>query len=176
MGWTPGLALVLVVGCRAPPANVPVEAPTAGSGTPSPAPEAPPPTPPRTHHPEAYDLLEIHGDRIRLPGPIEFESGSDRLRPSALPILDQVAEFLLARPDLGRIEIQAHLDDQFGPYYGRRPNRDRARTVRQYLIDCGIDPDRLEARGYGEEMPIDTNTTPEGRAHNRRIELRVLGE
>lgn len=170
--------LLVTVGCQPPSASVQSlppgpEAEAQRAAAPS-APQAPTPMPPRTDHPEHHDLLEVERGFIVLPGRIEFEEGEPVLLASTLPHLDQVADFLLARTDLGRIEIQAHLDADFGPRYGRKPSQHRADAVRDYLVERGVDPDRLEARGYGEERPIDTNTTPEGRANNRRIELRLL--
>jgi outer membrane protein OmpA-like peptidoglycan-associated protein len=47
--------------------------------------------------------------------------------------------------------------------------------VRQYLIEAGISEDRLQAKGYGEDKPIDTNATPEGKERNRRVEFKIVG-
>ena len=51
----------------------------------------------------------------------------------------------------------------------------RAYTVRDFLIAQGVAPERLTARGYGPREPIADNSTPEGQAQNRRVELRVIG-
>lgn len=107
-------------------------------------------------------------------GPIEgleFPPNEWNILPESFALLDHVAEVLARYPEL-EIEVGGHLDDHQDDRYKRRvPDRHRAEAVRDYLIHQGIEPGRLRAIGYGESRPIDTNDTPEGRAHNRRIEL-----
>ncbi|MCB9558965.1 MAG: OmpA family protein [Kofleriaceae bacterium] len=115
------------------------------------------------------------GDALPLAGAIEFDYDRSRLRPSAFPILDAVAAFLLAHPSLVRIEIQGHLAaDPDRHAYGHRLSQDRATAVSDYLRAQGVAADRLEAVGYEDSRPVASNATAEGRRANRRIELRVL--
>lgn len=119
--------------------------------------------------------------RVRLYG-IAFETNKSVLRlesvASLRPILplvmpndkDKAKDQAESAPPL-TLEIQVHTDDSFRNVYGRRPSDDRARTLRAWLIVNGADPARLIARGYGESVPVAPNTTPEGRARNRRVEL-----
>jgi outer membrane protein OmpA-like peptidoglycan-associated protein len=73
-----------------------------------------------------------------------------------------------------RIEVQAHSDNSGDAAYNQYLSEERANSVRDYLIAKGIAPDRIEAKGYGESQPIADNDTREGRAANRRVELKVI--
>ena len=105
---------------------------------------------------------------------LTFEGDTARLTAEAQPVLDVIAAHLKYYAD-AIVEISAHTDD-VGP---ERDNFllsvERARSVRQALIDRGIDPARLSTKGYGESRPIGDNTTEAGRAESRRIELLVTG-
>ncbi len=84
--------------------------------------------------------------------------------------LDQVVEVLKRNPFL-KVEIQGHTDNQGARGYNQKLSEKRARSVMEYFIQKGIDPDRLSAEGYGLTKPIATNATSAGRAMNRRVEL-----
>ncbi len=120
--------------------------------------------------------VDIHGceikDEIRLPD-VQFETNSDVLRPGGEVAMDEAAETLRRNPGLV-VEVAGYTDSQGDANYNRGLSERRAKTVRDYLIGRGIDPDRLTWRGYGEEQPIADNATAEGRAQNRRVVLRIL--
>jgi outer membrane protein OmpA-like peptidoglycan-associated protein len=73
-----------------------------------------------------------------------------------------------------RIEIRGHTDGHGSAEYNQRLSENRAKAVVDYLVSKGIDPKRLHYKGYGKSQPVDTNTTDEGRAHNRRVEFHIL--
>jgi OOP family OmpA-OmpF porin len=89
--------------------------------------------------------------------------------------LDHIAEVLLHHAQLD-VEIAGHLtlvgDAEL--YVRQQPSQRRAQAVRDYLIHRGVDPQRIRAVGYGESVPIADHRTPEGRALNDRVELRVV--
>lgn len=116
---------------------------------------------------ESCGVIEVTGVNFRL--------DSDRLTGSAREALAESAEVLAQNPGV-RVEIGGHTDAQGGAAYNRRLSRDRAESVRAFLVDRGIAAERLQAVGYGEAEPVATNATAEGRAANRRVELRILGE
>jgi len=125
---------------------------------------------PVSDHPSPYRV----GDRLPLKASIEFDYNKARIRPSSYLVLDELAALLKEHPELILVEVQNHSDNTIRNYYGRRPTRDRAMSVRRALIARGIAPERLTAKGYGEERPIATNKTAAGRAKNRRTEIVVL--
>jgi outer membrane protein OmpA-like peptidoglycan-associated protein len=117
------------------------------------------------------DAKEI-GKQFVLRG-INFESGRADLTPDSHTVLDQVIASMNAYPE-ARLEIRGHTDGQGPANFNLELSQRRAEAVRQYLIKGGIDPGRVSAVGIGEEEPIASNQTPEGRATNRRIEFRRL--
>lgn len=72
-----------------------------------------------------------------------------------------------------RIEIRGHTDSKGSDSYNQRLSENRAKAVTDYLISKGISEKRLQYKGYGKTMPIDTNDTEEGRANNRRVEFKI---
>jgi outer membrane protein OmpA-like peptidoglycan-associated protein len=121
----------------------------------------PPPPPP----PPVIESQVLQG--------VQFLSGSDRLNPASRQTLEEVAQALLADPTV-QIEVRGHTDS-LGP---AAANRDlsyrRALAVRDALIRLGVSPSRITAVGLGEDFPIASNSTPEGRARNRRVEIQRL--
>ncbi|MCH7822241.1 MAG: OmpA family protein [Proteobacteria bacterium] len=109
---------------------------------------------------------------IRLPG-VNFETNSDRLLPGALPVLNDAAATLRMHPDL-IIEVAGHTDSAGSAAHNEGLSERRANTVRDYLIRNGASLKNLTSRGYGEAQPIADNATADGRARNRRVELRIL--
>jgi outer membrane protein OmpA-like peptidoglycan-associated protein len=91
----------------------------------------------------------------------------------SLAKLDSVAAALVANPTV-RVEIAGHTDDVGSAESNQRLSQARAEAVRRYFVSKGVAADRMEARGFGESRPITTNATVEGRAANRRVEMRRL--
>jgi outer membrane protein OmpA-like peptidoglycan-associated protein len=72
------------------------------------------------------------------------------------------------------IEIQGHTDEIASEQYNQMLSEKRAEATRDYFASMGIAPSRISTRGFGETRPIASNDTPEERAMNRRIEIRIL--
>lgn len=104
---------------------------------------------------------------------VNFESGSAVLTPDSHRVLDEVVRSLLAYPEV-KVEILGYTDNVGQASFNLGLSERRADAVKQYVINAGIDPARVTARGLGEESPVASNATPEGRAQNRRIEFRRL--
>lgn len=124
--------------------------------------------------PMAINLSLLRNDaRIRISG-IRFASGSAVIDPESYQAIDEAVRFLKTNPTV-RVEIQGHTDSQ-GSYQGNLTlSQERAQSVRDYLIRVhGISADRLEARGYGSNVPVASNDTEAGRSQNRRVELVVI--
>lgn len=104
---------------------------------------------------------------------ITFDTDKDSIKGTSKPVLDQAVEVMKKFPEL-RVRVTGHTDAR-GPY---RHNVDlsqrRAKSVKRYMVQAGVDDGRIETAGVGPDQPIDTNDTPEGRAHNRRIEFTII--
>jgi outer membrane protein OmpA-like peptidoglycan-associated protein len=103
-----------------------------------------------------------------------FESDSYELKPESRYELDKVLRFLKTNPELF-VEISGHTDSIGTAQYNYILSENRAKSVVDYLTSRGISEVRLDYRGYGCDQPIDVNDTEEGRANNRRTELRIIG-
>ncbi|MFC2139672.1 OmpA family protein [Bacteroidota bacterium] len=104
---------------------------------------------------------------------VNFDFNSARLKSEAYPILLHAVQALLRNPDT-RVEIQGYTDNIGSERYNQTLSERRARTVQNYLVARGVKAERLEIVGYGESKPIADNSTPAGRAMNRRIEFKFL--
>lgn len=104
---------------------------------------------------------------------IYFEFDSATLKQESNEALDFLVEQLLAFPEIV-IEISGHTDNVGNEEYNMNLSADRAASVVTYLSDKGVAEANLVSKGYGETSPIDNNETPEGRAINRRVEMKIL--
>jgi outer membrane protein OmpA-like peptidoglycan-associated protein len=102
-----------------------------------------------------------------------FVSGQSQIHPAAHHQLEAVVGVLKKNPPL-RIEIQGHTDNAGSAELNQQLSEDRALAVMQYLVEHGIDLDRLQSTGYGPSHPIASNDSPTGRSLNRRVELQPL--
>ena len=102
-----------------------------------------------------------------------FETGKADLEEDSYKVLDELVAYL-NRKDDERIELGGHTDNVGTAKSNLILSEARANTVRTYLISKGIDPNRVTAKGYGFSVPVETNKTEEGRAHNRRTEVKIL--
>jgi OmpA-OmpF porin, OOP family len=134
----------------AEPAPAPAPAPEAPAEEPAPAPMA---------------------QRIVLRG-VQFDLDKADIRADAGVILDEAASQLSQVPTT-RVSVEGHTDSSGGDAYNQALSERRAGSVRDYLASKGVDGGRLSTAGYGESQPVADNATAEGRALNRRVELKV---
>lgn len=113
-------------------------------------------------------------EKIIITQKIHFEFDRSVIRSISFPILDDVASLLQRNPQIGKVRVEGHTDWIGSDAYNQRLSEARAKSVRNYLIQKGIEPARLEAVGYGESKPIADNNTVQGRARNRRTEFTVV--
>jgi outer membrane protein OmpA-like peptidoglycan-associated protein len=110
---------------------------------------------------------------VTLPGGVTFETDSARVQPRFQRPLDGVAQTLQQYPS-SYVDVIGHTDSTGEEAYNRRLSLMRANAVADELIARGVTPARIETAGLGETQPVATNETPEGRARNRRVELRIV--
>jgi outer membrane protein OmpA-like peptidoglycan-associated protein len=118
--------------------------------------------------------VRLEGSRIVILDKVYFATSKDVILPKSFPLLQQVASVLKANPQLERVRVEGHTDDQGSDISNRDLSQRRANTVRAFLVKAGIAPERLEAVGYGESRPVDTNSTAQGRENNRRVEFNAV--
>jgi outer membrane protein OmpA-like peptidoglycan-associated protein len=118
--------------------------------------------------------IKVKKKAIELREKIHFETNKAKIKQESHNILDQVAATLKQFPEIKKMEIQGHTDSRGSNAYNLDLSQRRSQAVVDYLVGKGIDPDRLLARGYGEEQPIAPNNTSDGRAMNRRVEMIIL--
>jgi outer membrane protein OmpA-like peptidoglycan-associated protein len=100
---------------------------------------------------------------------VNFDTGKASIRAESFPRLDGVVEYMSHKPSV-RIQISGHTDNVGNPKTNKTLSEKRAQACRDYLIAKGIDGTRVAAVGFGDERPIASNATDDGRQQNRRIE------
>lgn len=110
---------------------------------------------------------------VNLPDGVTFDVASYTLKPEFRSTLDQVAQSLIDYPD-SLIDVYGHTDSTGSDAYNQTLSENRARTVMNYLISRGVPATRLRSQGFGETMPVASNDTAEGRAKNRRVEIKIV--
>lgn len=135
--------------------------------------------------PNEAGLAELNGCPRQAPSPavmktlneyaktILFEFGKDAIKAESEGVVDNIVAILKEYPQ-SRFSIDGHTDSVGSNRSNQLLSERRANSVRDYLIANGIAADRLEAKGYGEEKPIDSNKTRSGRQNNRRVEVVLL--
>lgn len=111
----------------------------------------------------------LQGNELKLPAPVLFETGGDKLRPESDAVLEVVASYLKEKTYISRLRIEGHSDNQGSAAQSQALTEKRALSVGRWLIAHGIDCQRLLAVGFGSSKPVADNGTAEGRAQNRRI-------
>jgi outer membrane protein OmpA-like peptidoglycan-associated protein len=156
---------------QAPPKPKPAPvavAPVKPKPKPAPAKVAPPPAPkPVAVPPRPKRVIVLQG--------ANFAFDSAELTPEVRATLDENAAVLERETDV-KVRIEGHTDSIGTEAYNQKLSERRAKAIEEFLISKGVSADRLEIVGYGPSNPIAPNNTKEGRAMNRRVELKVLGQ
>ena len=121
---------------------------------------------------EAVETCETRLSDLLKDAHIEFDSSSAVIDATSNRLLDRVAAAVKECP--GTLRIEGHTDSTGDEAENMTLSRNRAFAVRNALVARNVNPQRLVAEGYGASHPVAVNTTPEGRARNRRIEIRVV--
>lgn len=169
------LCAVMMIGAAAATAGCTASA-SFGSGK-EPA-AAPPPPPPPEPKPEPKEekkprprfklTFKLKGNEVSLPGPVVFETNSDKLLPESDEVLNLVDDFLKQREDVSLLRIEGHTDSDGEDAANQTLSEKRAMAVARWLVAKGHDCKRFIAVGFGETKPVADNGTPEGKAQNRR--------
>lgn len=116
-----------------------------------------------------------HGNELSLimPGNITFSSGNADLNPGFFAVLDSVA-LVLKEFDKTLIDVSGHTDSTGSAQKNQTLSEQRAYTVARYLQNRGISNQRIAAAGFAATRPVASNSTPDGRQQNRRVELTLV--
>jgi len=118
--------------------------------------------------------VQISKRRIKIKDKVYFKTNKAKIKKRSFKLLNEVAKILLDNPQITKLRIEGHTDSRGPDRYNMKLSQRRAESVRQYLIAKGVDPGRLEAKGYGETRPVASNKTSKGRAANRRTDFFIL--
>ena len=123
----------------------------------------PPPSPPPAPAPPVQTKMILRG--------VNFDFDKANIRPDAVPILREAANVLKENANL-KVSVEGHTDSVGSEEYNLKLSLRRANAVKQFLVKEGIAESRLTTRGFGESQPVASNETEDGRAQNRRVELK----
>ncbi len=115
-----------------------------------------------------YDRVETDG-KIIMNG-IKFDVNKATLRPESMGSINKIYAMMKKDPSLN-FSVEGHTDSDGSAERNLELSKQRAKTVMDKLISMGIDASRLKYTGYGDKKPLESNSTPEGRANNRRVEF-----
>jgi len=116
---------------------------------------------------------EARGMVITLSGSVLFASAKADLLPAAQMKLNDVATALTKEDPISKIVVEGHTDSQGSAANNQELSQRRAQVVRDYLVTRGIASDRITAQGFASTRSVADNTSAEGRANNRRVEIVV---
>jgi outer membrane protein OmpA-like peptidoglycan-associated protein len=118
--------------------------------------------------------VRIDKSQIRILERIQFQTKRAEVRPESLGILDQVRSAFEANPQIKRVRIEGHTDSRGPTLSNAKLSQRRAEAVMAYLVREGINPGRLEAKGWGEERPLVKNDSESNMQINRRVEFHIV--
>jgi outer membrane protein OmpA-like peptidoglycan-associated protein len=124
--------------------------------------------------PEPPPKVEVKAEKIELNEKVNFEFAKAELLPASKTLLDEVAKILADHPEIEKVRIEGHTDNEASDRYNNKLSNNRAKAVRAYLISKGIEGGRMEAKGFGESKPVADPGTEEGREQNRRVEIHIV--
>jgi outer membrane protein OmpA-like peptidoglycan-associated protein len=121
-------------------------------------------------------LVEVEESEIRILEQINFAFDSDEILSSSFGLMGQIAAVIRDNPQIRRIEIQGHTDNQGSADYNAQLSQRRADSVKRWLVEHEVEEARLTPIGYGLTQPIVPNDTDENRARNRRVQFVIVAQ
>ena len=131
------------------------------------APEPPPPPP------KPIKKAKLVGKKIVITEKVMFDYNKATIKAESNGLLNDVAEIIKKYPTLKKIAVEGHTDGDGSARYNKKLSQKRADAVKEFLVAAGVEEERLDAIGHGEEKPIADNETDEGKEKNRRVEFNI---
>lgn len=170
----PVLCAVMMVGSAAVTAGCTASFKAGGEAEKTTPPPPPPPAPTASAAPAPAKkprfklTFKMKGNQVELPGPVVFETASDKLLPESDEVLGVVDQFLKERKDVTLLRTEGHTDSDGDDAANQTLSEKRAIAVARWLVAKGNDCKRIIPVGFGETKPVADNNTPDGKAQNRR--------
>jgi outer membrane protein OmpA-like peptidoglycan-associated protein len=120
-------------------------------------------------------VASVVEDKIIILERVEFDVGQATLRPESDKVLGAVLTVLNEHPEITRLRVEGHTDNQGNAQRNLTLSRQRAAAVVKWLIERKVDAKRLTSQGFGQAKPLESNTTELGRQNNRRVEFHIEG-
>ena len=118
-------------------------------------------------------LVTLTDRRLIIHDKVHFETNEAIIKPESFELLNMVARTLVEHPEVLGVRVEGHADERGGDDFNLNLSQRRAEAVRIYLIRAGVGPDRLSAKGWGEQKPLVEESTEEAWAVNRRVEFHI---
>jgi outer membrane protein OmpA-like peptidoglycan-associated protein len=115
--------------------------------------------------------VRVVEDHIQYDDVIQFDTDSPHVHHASWPIVQKLAKFIVANPDIQKVDISGHADERGTAEHNLRLSRFRAEAVKYLLVKFGVDPSRLTTIGYGYARPRATGHTEKDWQENRRVEF-----
>lgn len=119
-------------------------------------------------------VVRIEGGQIRIREQVKFKTASSQILKESDYILQAVVKILVDHPEIKSVRVEGHTDTRGKPGYNKKLSQRRAASVVKWLVKHGISKKRLTSAGYGQDRPLATNMTEEGRRQNRRSEFHIV--
>lgn len=118
--------------------------------------------------------IVITKEKIELREEVFFDTGKATIKPESFAMLTEVAEVLKDNPDVTKVSVEGHTDSRGSDLANQKLSEARAASVRQFLIDKGVEPARLVSQGFGESRPLVKGNNEAAWARNRRVDILIL--
>ncbi|KIG18224.1 OmpA domain protein [Enhygromyxa salina] len=141
--------------------------------------EPPPPPPPPEPEPEPEPppkpkRVEVTAAAIVINDKILFEVDKAVIRPESFDLMNEITQVVKDNPRIKKISIEGHTDDDGSNKYNKKLSQKRADSVMTYLVEHGIEAERLQAAGFGEDVPLVPNDSDANKEKNRRVEFLII--
>ena len=118
-------------------------------------------------------LVRVENGQIKISEQVKFAFNSAQILKESDTVLNAVLEILMKHPEIESLKVQGYTDNKGSAAYNKNLSKQRAASVKNWLVLHKVDPKRLDSEGYGAEDPIDDNATDAGRTNNRRVEFHI---
>ncbi len=119
---------------------------------------------------------KVEGKKITITEKVMFDTAKATIKAESHGLLNDVAAVMKENAYIKKIRIEGHTDSDGKANYNKKLSQDRANSVKAFLIEAGIDKNRMESVGYGMDKPIADNKTVEGKEKNRRVEFNIIDQ